>query len=143
MRQVFDAEQLKAVHEASTDTKTVVLRRCWSVVFDVNGNAPSNALLVSCASRELATQVRSLFEEGGLTILVSGKKHSSFPTFVVEGYEFDTRYVVEEDWQPDEAIISSLAELVRLADEECDTELPDGVLIGCEDDDEDDDEDDE
>lgn len=132
MQQVFNGEQLKKAHEVSPDTKTVVLRRCWSVVFDVNGNAPSDALLVSCASQELASQVRSLFEKGGLAILANGKKHSGFPAYVVEGYEFDTGYVVEEDWQPDEAVIRSLAELVRLADEECDTELPDGVMVGGE-----------
>lgn len=137
--QAFSADQLKAVHDLSPDTKTVVLRKCWSVIFDVNSNAPANATVASFATKELAKQALTLFaaqkdDDKTVSIVIGSKRHYELPRYEVEGYNFDTYYTINDDWQPDSDILRSLADLAKLADCEEDADLPDGVLLTDEDD---------
>lgn len=133
-QKVFDAAQLAQKHERSTNARVITQYLCWSVVFDTNGNAPEDATVVSCATEELAKQALFLFAAKKDTdqithIVVGGEKHSVLPTFSVEGYEHDTFFCVREDWQEAKDIITSLAELTKLAEELETTDEPDGVFL--------------
>lgn len=110
-QQVFDAETLRKKHGLSPDTKVVTLRRCWTVWFDVNGNAPADARIASFATKELADQALTLFaaekDDGKhVGIVVGGKRHTGLDSCSVEGYDFDTYYCVQEDWREDENILA-------------------------------------
>jgi hypothetical protein len=118
----------------SNDTKVVTLRRCWTIWFDTNGNAPSDAQIVSFATEELANQALALYaaeKDNGkrADIAIGGKLHSCLHNCSVEGYNFDTGYCVKEDWREDKDILTSLDELADLCGEERDTDLPDGVVL--------------
>jgi len=130
---MFSVEQMTAKHEIGPKTNTVTLWECWSVVFDVNGNAPADAHVVACATKELAENVRSMFaaQKDGKTvgIVVSGLRYTNLLSFSVEGYDFDTRYVVKADWQTEDKIIRCLADLIEKCDLVCGTDLPDGVTL--------------
>jgi hypothetical protein len=133
-KQVFDSDQMRREHTPNPDTKTVVLRRCWSVIFDVGGNAPANATAASFNTKELAEQALILFaaqedDNKVVSIVVAGRRHSQLPTYSVEGYAFDTGYRVIEDWQTDDKILKSLEDLTGLCDGESNTDLPDGVFL--------------
>lgn len=137
-QQIFNADQLTATHEISKDTKTVVLTRCWSVVFDVNGNAPSDATEASFATEELAHQALELFaamkdDDKKVHIVLNKERHVRDQCYVVHGYNFDTFYNVIEDWQPADVILTSLAGLIDNADDTLDTKAPDGIYLTNED----------
>ena len=130
---MFNAEQMMAKHEIGPKTKTVALWECWSVVFDVNGNAPADAHVVACATKELAENVRSMFatqKDGKVVgIVVSGLCYTNLLSFSVEGYDFDTRYVVKADWQTEDKIIRCLADLIEKCDLVFGTDKPEGVIL--------------
>ncbi len=122
-------------HALSDQTKTVVFRKCWSLIFDVNGNAPGDATVASFATKELADQALSLWggmkdDNRSFAVVVGGKKHFEPMTYSVEGWNFDTFYSVIEDWQEDKNILTSLSELSKdCFDCEEDTDLADGVYL--------------
>ncbi len=137
--QIFNTEQLHKAHAKNDDTKIITLRRCWSIVFDVNGNAPADSTEASFATEELAKQALSLFaaqkdDDKIVAIVVDGTQHSRLPVSCVENYNFDTYYRVKEDWQPDNEILTSLKGLIVLTDEQSDTDSEDGVILADEDD---------
>lgn len=130
---MFTAEQMVAKHQIGPKTKTVALWECWSVVFDVNGNAPADAHVVACATKELAENVRSIFaaQKDGkqIGIVIGGLRHTNLPSFSVEGYDFDSHFAVKADWQTEDKIIRCLADLSEKCDMLCETDLPDGVVV--------------
>lgn len=131
---IFNADQLRQTHELDKETKTVELHKCWSVVFDVNGNAPENAKVAFFATEALANQALQLFvakknDQQTTSIVINGERHTALPTYWVEGYDFDTYYRVDLDWQPAEDILCSLAELATLADEVEATTSTEGVFL--------------
>jgi len=138
MTPIFDADDLRCGHSLNESTKTVVLTQCWSVVFDVNGNAPENANVANFATEELAKQALRLFaaEKSGLavSIVIANRRSFGLPRYSVEGYDFDTYYRVASGFWPEESILRSLGGLANLCGDECDTDLPDGVWVFAEND---------
>lgn len=127
MERILNSNVLNHSHHIIPHTAT--FHKCWSVIFDVNGHAPSNARVASFASQELANQAKHLFTAQEIAIVLNGQKHSKLPTYEVEGWRFDTRYTVEEDWQPAEKIITSLAGITKLCDQQEATDMEDGIYI--------------
>lgn len=130
---MFSVEQLKEKYETSPSTKVITLRECWSVIFDTNGNAPADAHVVACATKELAERTKDLFaaEKDGkrVGIVLDRLLYTDLPAFSLDGYDFDSAYVIKADWQPDDKIIRSLAELIGICDKGFDSDLPDGIVI--------------
>lgn len=132
-------------HTPSDETKVITLRKCWSLIFDVNGNAPADATVASFATKELAGEALSLWageknEDRTFSIVIGGQRYFDFPAPNVEGYNFDTGYRVKEDWQDASKIFSSLSELTNLDCCQDDTDLPDGVHFGVKNDEDEDEE---
>jgi len=129
---MFNAEVMMTKHEIGPKTKTVALWECWSVVFDVNGNAPADAHVVACATKELAENVRSMFaaqRDGKIVgIIIGGLRHTNLPSFSVEGYDWDANFRVRADWQTEDKILRCLADLTEKCDIVASTDLPDGVV---------------
>lgn len=105
-------------HPLNDVTRTVQLRKCWWVYFDVNGNAPSDADVVACATKELAEEVLEWFtsmknNEREPVIVLDGKRYSGLTSLSVEGYNFDTYYSVKEGEAGDGCIWTSLADVVK------------------------------
>lgn len=131
---IIDGDQVVEKHALSTETRTVVLFKCWSVIFDVRGNAPANATAASFATRELAELALTIFSAPRRyrkkpVIIVGGVGSYDYPAYSVEGYDFDTMWRVVQDWCPEGEILTSLADLADLADCEYDSGLPDGVVL--------------
>lgn len=123
-------------HQPSDKIRKAELRKCWWVYFDVNGNAPADADVVACATKELAEEVLEWFasmknDEKEPYVVLNGNKYSELPRFAVEGYDFDTYYDVREGEA--EEVFTSLAEVVKDSGIfECHepTTEPDGVYYG-------------
>lgn len=121
-------------HTLSDETKTVTLRKCWSLIFDVNGNAPEDATVASFATQKLAKQALTLWanmkdNNQNFYIVHNGKKYTEPDTFCVEGYNWDTYYTTKEDWQEDKNILTSLAQLHTVCGSKEDTNEKDGIYI--------------
>lgn len=134
---------MTARHALDEDTRTITLRRCWSVVFDCNGNAPADATVASFATKKLAVQAHSLWaglkdEDKDFSIVVGGVRHFEPPQYSVEGYNWDSFYKVEEDWCEDKDIFTSLEQIATLCDSSDSTDLPDGIYVEDAESDEDD-----
>lgn len=125
-------------HALDKEVKTVQLRKCWWVTFDVNGNAPENAQVVACATEELANEVKELFasmkNDGEQPALVLDQElFYSLMRHSVEGYNFDTYYTVQPGWAEDGEIIRSLAQLATPDIFDCERKVSgveDGVYMG-------------
>lgn len=126
-------------HELSETTKTVKLVACWWVFFDVNGNAPADADMVACASKELAQEIKNnvyaMFKDNGNdpVLVIGGKRHCGLIACSVEGFNFDTCWAVKEGWAEEGEIVRSIAELANHVDvfdtEQDEGELGDGLYF--------------
>jgi hypothetical protein len=121
-------------HQLSDQTRTISQRRCWSVIFNVNGNAPADATVASFATKELAHEALELWaaikdDDQVPNIIVAGVRYWELPAPFVEGYNFDTYYEVVEDWQEDKHILTSLAQLTSLCGCSEPSDKPDGIVI--------------
>lgn len=130
---------LHRTHQLDAMTKVFTQRHCWSVIFDVRGNAPADATVASFATEELADEARELWaaiKDDGKTvnIIVGGVRHWDLPNYSVEGYDFDTYYRVAEDWQPTSNILTSLAQLAEICQCSEITDQPDGITLTAGDD---------
>lgn len=121
------------VHPISDKTRTAVLRECWNVIFDVDGNAPSDALVISCSNEALAREITEMLEESRdgvqFCLVKYGKRYFTPPIYSVDGYNWATCFSYKKGEREDCYIISSLSDL---ADQEFfqeleDTDLPDGI----------------
>jgi hypothetical protein len=105
-------------HRLHRQVRTVELRKCWWVYFDVNGNAPEDKDIVACATKEMAQEILEWFksmkdDEKEPYVVIDGKKYSGLCSFGVEDYNFDTYYDVREGEAADDEIFTSLAEAVK------------------------------
>ena len=125
---------LHKTHELTKETRTITQRRCWSVVFNCNGNAPADATAASFATKELAEEARALWaamkdDDKVPVITLNGVRHWGLMNYEVEGFNFDTSYEVKEDWQADANILTSLDQLVALCDYQSPTDQQDCVEL--------------
>lgn len=119
VEKIFQPEKYKL----SNVVRTVQMRRCWWVVFDVDGYAPADAQVVACATKDLAECVREVYEanrtkkvfliraadqgelKGDKDFLLDGKIISTdFANHSVEGYNWSCAYKVEEGEAEDKDI---------------------------------------